>query len=100
MTDNARNYTVSRAFAATIEELGARHKVTRPFRPQTDVKAERFIQTMLAEWAYARLYHSNNERLAALDPWVEHYNYRRPHSALEGRSPMATLVNNVFGNHT
>jgi transposase InsO family protein len=99
MTDNARNYTVSHAFQAALADLGVRHKRTRPFRPQTNGKSERFNRTMLDEWAYARAYASNEERLAALDPWVDQYNHHRPHTALGGLSPMDVLVNNVSVNH-
>ena len=100
MTDNARNYRTSRAFAEALAELGARHKRTRPFRPQTNGKSERFNRTMLEEWAYARPYSSNEERLAALGPWVYDYNHHRGHTALKGLTPMQFLVNNVSVNHT
>ena len=100
MTDNAKNYTNSRLFAEAIESLGARHKRTRPRRPQTNGKAERFIQTMLAEWAYRRLYPSNAARLDALPGWLDDYNNRRSHTALDGRTPMDVLVSNVSGNHS
>jgi transposase InsO family protein len=99
LTDNARNYTVSKAFAAALAELGARHKVTRPFRPQTNGKAERFNQTLLTEWAYARRYDTNQERLDALPAFVANYNEHRPHGSLAGLTPMSALVNNVSGNH-
>jgi len=66
---------------------------------QTNGKAERFIKTLLAEWAYARPYHSNDERLADLPAWLEFYNHRRPHTAIGGLVPHAALVNNVDGNH-
>lgn len=99
MTDNARNYRTSRAFAEAVAELGARHKRTRPFRPQTNGKSERFNRTMLEEWAYARPYSCNEQRLAALDAWLYDYNHHRPHSALKGLSPMQFLVNNVSVNH-
>jgi transposase InsO family protein len=100
LTDNAKNYTLSRAFAGALEEIGARHKVTRPFRPQTNGKAERFNQTLLREWAYVRRYDTNDARLAALPAFVEDYNERRGHGSLGGRTPMSILVNNVSGNHS
>lgn len=100
MTDNAKNYVESRAFQAALAELGARHKRTRPYRPQTNGKSERFNRTLLDEWAYAREYASNAERLAALPGFVQRYNHVRPHTALGGTTPMAFLVNNVSGNHS
>jgi transposase InsO family protein len=100
MTDNARNYTTSLSFQAALAELGARHKRTRPFRPQTNGKSERFNRTMLDEWAYARPYETNNERLLALPAFVDRYNHHRPHTSLGGLTPMEVLVNNVSGNHT
>jgi transposase InsO family protein len=100
MTDNAKNYTRSRAFAEALAELGARHKRTRFFNPQQNGKSERFNRTMLDEWAYARPYGSNAERLDAFPEFLHHYNHGRPHTALQGRSPMQALVNNVSVNHT
>src|SRR3972149_325033 len=99
LTDRAFAYTTSRAFPQAIQALGARHIVTHPYRPQTNGKAERFIKTLLQEWAYARLYRSNEERLHALPGWLEFYNRRRPHTALGGLPPKDALVNNVHGNH-
>src|SRR3990172_8419736 len=99
MTDNAKNYTRSRAFAEALAELEARHLTTQPFRPQTNGKSERFNRTMLDEWAYARPYATNEERIAALGPWLDHYNHHRPHTALGGLTPMEVLVNNVSVNH-
>ena len=99
MTDNAKNYVESRDFQAALDDLGARHKRTRPRRPQTNGKSERFNRTLLDEWAYARPYETNNARLLALPGFVDHYNNHRPHSALKGLTPMAVLVNNVSGNH-
>jgi transposase InsO family protein len=98
MTDRAFAYTHAVVFQEALEVIGARHKLTRPYRPQTNGKAERFIQTLQREWAYARLYRSNEQRLGALRRWVEFYNRRRPHTALGGRPPMAVLVDNVNGN--
>ncbi|MEO7117806.1 MAG: IS481 family transposase [Candidatus Limnocylindrales bacterium] len=100
LTDNGRTYTTGPIYAAAIERIGARHKRTRPYRPQTNGKAERFIKTLLGEWAYGRLYRSNHERLLALPRWLDFYNHGRPHTALDGSMPMTALVNNVSGNHT
>ena len=99
LTDNAFAYTNSTRYRAVIERLSARHKRTRPRRPQTNGKAERVIQTLLNEWAYARPYRSNDERAAALPVFVDFYNRRRPHTALGGRSPL-DAVNNVPGDHS
>ena len=83
-----------------MAELGAVQRFTRPYRPQTNGKVERFNKTLLDEWAYARLYRSNDERRRALARWLRFYNHRRPHTSLDGLTPMAVLVNNVGGNHT
>jgi transposase InsO family protein len=99
MTDNGWAYTHSNAYRAVLDRLGAKHKRTRPFRPQTNGKAERFIQTLINEWAYARPYSSNTERSAALPTFVDFYNRVRPHTALDGRSPL-DVVNNVSGDHS
>jgi transposase InsO family protein len=100
LTDNGKAYADAHVYAEAIAAIGARHKRTRPYRPQTNGKAERFIKTLLAEWAYAKLYRSNAERLAALPRWVVFYNHGRPHTSLDGQAPMTALVNNVRGNHT
>jgi transposase InsO family protein len=81
-------------------DLGIRHVRTRPRRPQTNGKAERFIGTIQREWAYARLFRSNEERLATLPGWVDAYNRRRPHAGLDGQTPLSVLVNKVDGNDT
>jgi transposase InsO family protein len=97
LTDNGTIY--QRQFDAAVDRLGARHKRTRLYRPQTNGKAERFIKTLLAEWAYGRPYLANIERSAALPGFVNFYNRRRPHTAIGGRSPF-DVVNNVSGEHT
>ena len=98
MTDNGSAY-VSKAHAAACIELGLKHLRIRPGRPQTNGKAERFIQTLANEWAYGRIYGSSEERTAQLEPWLTHYNYRRPHGSL-GHKPPGSRVNDVFGNYS
>ena len=95
MTDNGSAYR-SHDFRAACAKAGLRHILTRPYTPRTNGKAERFIQTSLREWAYARPYRSSLERTQAMHPWITNYNHRRPHSALGGLSPAARL-NNVLG---
>ena len=99
MTDQHRAFRTSKAFHATLAELGIRHLLTRPYRPQTNGKAERFIQTLLADWAYLRLFRNNPERLRALPRWVDFYNRQRPHSELGNQPPWVVFVNKVRGNH-
>jgi transposase InsO family protein len=98
MTDNGSAY-VSHAHRRALRELGIRHLTTRPYRPRTNGKAERFIQTLLNEWAYARIYGSSKERTHQLAPWLERYNYRRPHGSL-GHQPPATRINNLVRNYS
>ncbi|CAN5482056.1 hypothetical protein BH20CHL6_BH20CHL6_03920 [soil metagenome] len=84
----------ARAARSQIPDVSQAH-----YRPETNGKAERFIKTLLAEWAYWKRYRANHERLHALPRWVDFYNHRRPHTALDGEVPMDVLVNNVRGNH-
>ena len=98
LTDNGWCYR-SQAFQQVLTQAGAEHRRTRPYRPQTNGKAERFNRTLATEWSYAQLYTSNQARLAALPGWLHHYNHHRPHTALDGRSPMQ-LLNNVPKNYT
>ncbi len=90
MTDNGSAYC-SYAFQAACEALELRHLRTRPYRPQTNGKAERFIQTMLRKWAYGQPYRSSRARATALGPWLEHYNRRRPHASLGRKTPYDRL---------
>jgi len=98
MSDNGSCY-VAHTYRAALRELGLRHLRIRPYRPRTNGKAERFIQTLLDEWAWARLYGSSAERTAALAPFLERYNFRRPHGSLAKRAP-ASRVTNLVGNYT
>jgi transposase InsO family protein len=90
MTDNGAPYK-SRVWAAWCADHGIRHLRTRPYRPRTNGKAERFIQTMLREWAYAATYQSSQRRGMALAPWLDYYNRQRPHSALGHKTPTDRL---------
>jgi transposase InsO family protein len=100
LTDNGSAYR-STIHAIACRALGIRHLRTRPHRPQTNGKAERFIRTMLAGWAYGALYRTSSERTAALDGWLWHYNNRRRHSALGHQPPIARLNerNNLLGTY-
>jgi transposase InsO family protein len=91
MTDNGSGYR-SKLFKAAVRGLGARQLYTRPYRPQTNGKAERFIQTLLREWAYVRSYRSSAYRRRALRPWLRRYNHRRPHGSLDGRPPSSRVL--------
>ena len=96
MTDNGSAYR-SKRFAAALTTAGARHVRTRPYTPRTNGKAERFIQTSLREWAYSQPYQCSNDRAAAIGPWTDNYNLRRPHSGIAGLTPWQR-VNNLLGN--
>jgi transposase InsO family protein len=85
LTDNGAAYR-SRAFALACRELGLKHRFTRPYTPRTNGKAERFIQTALREWAYARTYQNSKQRSQELNSWLHQYNWHRPHASL-GLSP-------------
>ena len=89
MTDNGTGY--KRRFRAACDELGVRHLKTRPYTPKTNGKAERFVQTSLREWAYARPYLSSAQREQALQPFLHRYNWHRPHSALNHQPPMSRI---------
>ena len=101
MTDNGSAYK-SRRFAKLLRRVGIRHIRTRPYTPRTNGKAERFIQTLLREWAYAYTYPSSQHRADELQPWMHHYNFHRPHSALAHQPPVSRLGfngNNVLRNY-
>jgi transposase InsO family protein len=100
-TDNGGAYR-SAVHAIACRALGIRHLRTRPYRPQTNGKAERFIRTMLGAWAYGAIYRSSAERTAALEGWLWRYNFKRPHGALGRRPPAARLaeLNNALGSYT
>jgi transposase InsO family protein/transposase-like protein len=102
MTDNGAAY-ISAVHAIACRALGLKHLRTRPRRPQTNGKAERFIRTMLGGWAYGAIYGSSAERTAALEGWLWRYNYRRKHGALGRRPPAARLAelrNNPLGSYS
>jgi len=90
MTDNGSGY-LSHAFRDTCHRLQIRHVRTRPYTPRTNGKAERFIQTCLREWAYAEAYPNSEQRTVALDHWLHHYNWHRPHTALNSLPPVSRL---------
>jgi transposase InsO family protein len=101
MTDNGPAYR-STVHALACRRLGIRHLRTRPYRPRTNGKAERFIRTLLGGWAYGAIYGSRRERTAALDGWLWTYNHRRPHGSLSHKTPIARLneLNNLPGSYT
>jgi transposase InsO family protein len=90
MTDNGTGYR-SKIHAAAVADLQIKHLRTRPYRPRTNGKAERFIQTLQREWAYAIAYNDSHHRRRALLPWLAYYNKRRPHSALGHKAPISVL---------
>ena len=97
MTDNGSAYR-STIHAIACKTIGLKHLRTRPYRPQTNGKAERFIRTMLGGWAYGAIYRSSDERAAALDGWLFTYNHRRRHAAINRQTPI-TRLNNLLGTY-
>ena len=95
LTDNGSAYW-SRDFAAACADLEIKQHFTRPYRPQTNGKAERFIQTCLREWVRVKRYATNQDRTKALKPWLRYYNHDRPHSALNYQPPASRLPNNLL----
>jgi transposase InsO family protein len=100
LTDNGSAYR-SAVHAIACRALRIRHLRTRPYRPQTNGKAERFIRTMLGGWAYGAIYRTSMERTAALDGWIDYYNHRRKHAAIGRKPPIARLTerNNLLGTY-
>ena len=102
LTDNGASFR-SRDFAQACAQLGIRHKFTRAYRPQTNGKAERFIQSALREWAYGCVYQNSAQRANALASWQHHYNWHRPHAGIGGAFPMSRLSpsrNNLLTVHS
>jgi transposase InsO family protein len=91
MTDNGSCYR-AKAFRKACRKLDLKHIFTRPYRPQTNGKAERFIQTALREWAYARAYDTSDQRAKDLPIWLHHYNWHRPHGSLQSKPPISRLA--------
>jgi transposase InsO family protein len=101
LTDNGTGYR-SRLFAAACRARRLVHRRTRPYTPRTNGKAERFIRTMLCEWAYGPAFHSSAQRTTALDRWLHYYNWHRRHRALGGAPPISRLVtpDDLLSHHT
>lgn len=102
MTDNGSCYN-SKLWAATCRKLGVKHIRTKPYTPQTNGKAERFIQTAIREWAYATAFETSDQRRDALPEWQHRYNWHRPHASLGGKPPISRLRltgNNLLRHHT
>jgi transposase InsO family protein len=92
LTDNAKVYRIGQQWAHTCTELGLRQRFTKPGCPWTNGKAERFNRTLLTEFAYRQPWHSNTDRLTALDSWITHYNTQRNHSGIGGHPPISRLT--------
>ena len=102
LTDNGSAFR-AKSFKATCVALGLKHRFTRPYRPQTNGKAERFIQSALREWAYGFVYKNSVERQRMLKEWNHHYNWHRPHQGIAGKAPMSRLrssPNNLLQLHS
>lgn len=102
LTDNGSAFR-SKSFANACRALGLKHRFTRAYRPQTNGKAERFIQSALREWAYGIAYNHSSERAQMLDRWIHHYNWHRPHQGIKGLAPMSRLAksrNNLLTRHS
>ena len=102
MTDNGSCY-LSRAFGQACNKPGLKHIKTKPYTPKTNGNAERFIQTSLREWAYARAYDSSDERTAELPRWLHSYNWHRPHGRIGSKPPITRLAldrNNLLRLHS
>jgi len=99
MTDNAFAYRHSAAWQTALDDLGAAKVLIRPYRPQTNGKAERFNRTLVEEWAYAQPFHDSTARTAALPDWIHQYNHHRTHTALGGHPPISR-VNDLPGHYT
>ncbi len=99
MSDNAWSYTRNRSLSEILATREIKHLRTKPYRPQTNGKVERFHQTMRREWAYGLSYRSHHHRNQALPHWLEHYNTRRPHSGIQNRPPISR-VHNLHGQDT
>ena len=101
LTDNGASFR-SKDFAKACHALKLKHSFTRPYRPQTNGKAERFIQSALREWAYGIPYNHSSERTAMLERWIHHYNWHRPHQGIKGLAPISRLAqsqNNLLTLH-
>jgi len=89
-------------FAKACAALGIRHRFTRPYRPQTNGKAERFIQSALREWAYGFVYEHSDRRATMMNHWLHHYNWHRPHHGKGAKTPISRLKisNNLLKDHS
>ena len=93
MTDNGFSYARNRSLRELLDRHGIRHLTTKPYRPRTNGKVERFHQTMAREWAYGLAYRTSRHRAAALPHWIDNYNRQRPHSSLGDRPPISRVHN-------